>query len=163
MFAQFYDAWFDLMYAEAEKLTGWDEQRCLDLVQDSMLKAIRSMKPIDSENRLRAFIKTIVRSVVYDTFRQVTARRRREQQYRELTQQERSENIESEARLAWIEEQVGLLDPELRSIFDFRYRLGWSLKTIGQKIGLGTGAVDGRIRRALEEMKRNARETYDEP
>lgn len=38
-----------------------------------------------------------------------------------------------------------------------RYRLGWSLKRIANQFGLKTGAVDGKIRRAIIKIKEQAR------
>ena len=47
-FSRFYRARFDQMLAEAVRATGRDESFCLDVVQDAMMRVIRSMKPMSS-------------------------------------------------------------------------------------------------------------------
>ncbi|MCH8316763.1 MAG: sigma-70 family RNA polymerase sigma factor [Planctomycetes bacterium] len=39
-----------------------------------------------------------------------------------------------------------------------RHRFGWTLKRIGDALGLKPGAVDGRIRRVLTKLRRRAKE-----
>ena len=73
-----------------------------------------------------------------------------------------SDLIETQARIMWIEEQVEQLAPKLKSMFQLRYRFGWTLKRIAKKFGMQTGAVDGRIRREIERIKRNAEQKFSE-
>ena len=47
-FGLFYDAWFTFAFDEANRYTQRDEATCLDIVQDAMLKAARSMQPLES-------------------------------------------------------------------------------------------------------------------
>ena len=61
-----------------------------------------------------------------------------------------------QARIEWIEQQLRKLAPDLRRMVLLRYRLGWSLQEVATKFGLKTGAVDGRIRRAVEELRQQA-------
>ena len=167
----FYAEYFDLMFTEAHKVTGQGESECLDIVQDSIFKLIQCIKPIGDQKKLSAFVRTVVRSVAYDRLRNRLARKKRELQYGELhTNQNPKTNewpdpnewVDNEARILWIEQQVERLDPEMKSIFRFRYRLGWSLKKIANKLGIKTGAVDGRIRRALGKIRSNAKEQFDD-
>jgi RNA polymerase sigma factor (sigma-70 family) len=58
--------------------------------------------------------------------------------------------------MAWIESSVQNLPADLRLLFSWRFRLGWSLKAIGRQLGISTGAVDGRMRRAIEKLREQA-------
>lgn len=153
-FARYYESFFDLMFHEASRLSGRDESFCLDMVHDSMLKAMHSMKPMSSFSALSAWSKAVVRSVVYDAFR---LEQRDRKQLQQIDAEGSTENeagfLEREARLCWIEEQVREMDTELRKMFRWRYRWGWTLKRIAQKLGLKTGAVDGRIRREISRIQ----------
>jgi len=51
--------------------------------------------------------------------------------------------------------------PETRLLV-MRYRLGWTLERIGRAVGLRPGAVDSRLRRATNELREKARESFDE-
>lgn len=159
--AKYYECFFDSMYSEAIRLTGRDENYCLDVVQDSMLKAIRSMKPVRSKSHLEAWSLTVVKCVVYDRIRSEIARQKRQAEYADRKSQESdqfndSQWVENEARLLWLEEQIDQLDGDLKKMFHLRYRLGWSLSRIAVRFGIKTGAVDGRIRRAVEAIRKKA-------
>lgn len=160
-FAKYYEAFFDLMFDEARRLTRFDENQCLDIVQDSMLKSIQCMRTIGDFNQLANWTRTLVKSVVYDRIRCEIATEKRDHEYSKRNPKselndEPTELIENQARLLWIEEQVDLLDPNLQKMFQLRFRLGWTLKRIAKQLGLKTGAVDGRLRREIERIKRNA-------
>lgn len=162
LFAEFYESFFDLMYQEARRLSGRDESFCLDIVQDAMLKAIHSMRQVNSKTHLEAWCKTVVKSVVYDRIRSELARQRRNTEYVDSGDSvedgsAETDRVIAQARLLWIEEQIELLDPDLKRMFHFRYRLGWSLAKIANKLGIKTGAVDGKIRRALHRIKTKAK------
>jgi len=66
------------------------------------------------------------------------------------------QEIDALARLAWVEEQLKELPDELGSMIGLKYRMGWTLREIGEKFGLKTGAVDGKIRRAMDDLKQKA-------
>ena len=70
-------------------------------------------------------------------------------------------HAENQARLLWVEEQLQEVSPELRQLIDYRYRLGWTLRQIGERLGMKAGRVDGRIRRYLQQLRVKAEETYD--
>ena len=161
--ATFYERFFDSMVLNARRLTGADESTCLDIVQDAMLKAVRSIKPIDCPRELAQWNRLLVRSVAYDYLRSESRRRKREQVYAGEHQNRRATAlVELEARLAWLQEQIIQMDAKAARMIRLRFRFGWTLQRIGQVMGLRTGAVDGRIRRAVEKLKRRARNSNHE-
>ena len=161
-FGKFYDAFFDLMYREARRLTGRDENTCLDIVHDSMLKAIHAMKPIDEFAGLQRWTRTVVKSVAYDWLRkerrQVAGPIEPESEPAGLDPT--TTDVETLARLSWIEEEMQNADPGLQRLFSLRYCFGWTLQRIANHLGLKTGAVDGRIRRAIEQLREKAEREF---
>ena len=162
-FDEYYDRYFDVMFRFARSLTGADESTCLDIVHDSMFKAIRSMKPMDDQRHLTAWSHAIVRSVAYDWLRKKS--RASETSLEQIEFTDRSiEGVDDDAlvRMAWIEQQVAELDADLRRMMSLRYRWGWTLGRIARSFGLKTGTVDGRIRRAVEKLRQQAQLQFDE-
>ncbi len=158
-FAVYYERFFDLMFSDACRLLNADENSALDVVQDAMLKAVRSMKPKRDEPELTAWSRVVVRCVAYDWLR----KGRREKKYPvlatdtyELIESRDSDAVDFEARRIWLEEQLQTLPSDLRQLVDLRYRLGWTLTRIGNRFGLKPGAVDGRIRRLISQLRENA-------
>jgi RNA polymerase sigma factor (sigma-70 family) len=157
-FARFYEAWFERMYAEARRATRRDESFCLDVVQDAMMKVIRSMPVLETEAAMAAWLRRVVQRCAYDRLRAEARRMRREGAIvggREIASDMR-EQIE------WLRAELNLLDDESRHLLDLRWRLGWTLQRIGASLGLSAGAVDGRLSRIVRGMQRRAREQRDE-
>ena len=160
-FARFFRERFDAMYAEARRATGRDESFCLDVVQDAMIRTIRSMKPMDTEQHLYAWLRAVVQSCAYDRLRKEARRKRWERAAAE------GRNVASvdkglDERLEWLrQELVGMDAPGIRLLI-MRYRLGWTLQRIGSVLGLKPGAVDGRLGRLVAGLRRRAQETFDE-
>lgn len=160
-FQEYYESHFNMMFAAAKRLSNYDEHRAMDIVQDSMLKAIRFMKPFATQNELRAWSIAVVSSVIYDHLRSESSRRKRERSVSIDSSATESEDTLQAARIAWIESQLKELPASQRQLIELRYRLGWSLARIAQYLGLRTGAVDGRIRRTLDQIAKKASH-YDE-
>jgi DNA-directed RNA polymerase specialized sigma24 family protein len=51
------------MYRWARRATGRDEAFCLDVVQDAMMRIIRSLKPLQSERQLRGYLRAATQSL----------------------------------------------------------------------------------------------------
>ncbi len=165
-FAICYENFFDLVYLEVHRATGSDEATCLDLVQETFLKIIRCVKPIESEAQMAAWTRAVARSTSYDWLR---AQSRRNQLHRRYGAQQNDEDqtgkkdrLETAERLVWLQAQIEELSPDLRRMVALRYRLGWSLARIAKSFGLTTGAVDGRLRRAIEKIRKQTGRTNDD-
>lgn len=157
-FASFYRDWFDRAYGFARRATGRDEAFCLDVVQDAMLRVIRSMREMDSEQDVSNWLFAVVKSCAYDSLR-----KERRRIARESTGRRQAEvNEELSERLAWLRAELAHLDPGVFPLLALRYRFGWTLERIGQTLGIKPGAVDGRIRRTASELKKKWAETQDE-
>jgi RNA polymerase sigma factor (sigma-70 family) len=160
-FAQLYRARFDEMYRWARRATGRDEAFCLDVVQDAMMRIIRSLKPLQSERQLRGYLRAATQSCALDRLR--SERRRRERERRAA----RSETHDGDPsaldeRLDWLRGELEALDPEIAQMLTMRHRFGWTLRRIGNAVGLSPGAVDGRLGRTREALRKQASEQFND-
>jgi RNA polymerase sigma factor (sigma-70 family) len=163
-FAQFYRQWFDVVFAEARNAAGSkgrDEQFCLDTVQETMMRVIRSIKPMDSEAAVHKWLRVVVQSCCYDHFRS-QARRSQREAIASASRDHSSDTRELNERIEWLHQQLISLDADDAHLLTLRFRLGWTLQRIGRSLGLKPGAVDGRISRALAGLRRNAREDFND-
>ncbi len=160
-FARFYEEWFDRMYAIARSTTRLDEHTCLDIVQDAMMRVIRSCKPIENEPALRAWVGRVVRSAAIDHLRAERRRRERETAVSKRTEQTATVT-EIDDRIAWIRKELESMGPEQSGLLALRFARGLGLKEIGAMLGVGAGAAHGRIERALKAMRRQSGEPIDD-
>ncbi len=159
-FARFFDLWFEWMRREAGRATGRDESFCLDVVQDSMMRVIRSMKPMPTEDDLRRWLGVVVRSCAYDRLRAEARARARQRRGHTATPAEY--DMELHSRIRWIEQELRSMSSCNAELLLMRYRFGWTLQQIANALGLKTGAVDGRLRRLIGMLRRHAGEQHDE-
>lgn len=159
-FGRFYETWFDFMYAQARRATGRDEAICLDIVQDSMMKVIRSMRPFDEEAPFRRWLRAVVINCAYDRLRSESRRRAREQAA--ATYQPPDDTDDLEERLAWLRNELARMDEQSSRLLIMRHRFGWTLQQIGAIVGLSPGAVDGRLRRTLVGLRKKGEETFQQ-
>lgn len=162
-FATFYDAWFDRLFRYAQSSTGRDESFCLDVVQDAMLKIMRSMKRFDEAAALDAWLYVVVMRCALDRIRAERRRTAREVQHAQLHGASSESRETGTERVRWLERQLAGLDPSRSLLVALRYRVGATLDHIGRVVGLGPGAVDGRLSRSLAQLRAAAQEEFDEP
>lgn len=147
-FASFYEAWFDRCFRSARHMTGFDEAGCLDVVQDAMLKAATSMPRLHEESQLAAWMNRVMLNAARDRVRSEDRRRRREDA-RAVHAPERASDEDIEELMRTLDR----LDEEQKELLHARFSLGWTLQRIAESLGLGAGAVDGRIKRALAQLR----------
>lgn len=161
-FARFYRERFGPMYAEARRVSGRDESFCLDVVQDAMLRVIKSLVPMNSEAGLRAWLRAAVQCCAYDRLRADSRRVRREQRAARNPESSATSEDDIDERLTWLQQEIALLDHQQSRLLVMRFRLGWTLQRIGKAVGLKPGAVDGRLTRAVAALRRRAGERFNE-
>lgn len=160
-FARLYEARFDMMYAAAHRFTGQSEHDCLDVVQDAMLRVIRAARVLDDWPSLDAWLRCVVRSVAYDHLRRERRRRARERAVSERRAEHATHTPDATdpalaERLAWLRAELTNADPDAARLLSLRFRAGMTLERIGETLGVGPGAADGRIRRTLAALRDRA-------
>ena len=201
-FSVFYEERFEQLYRLARRLSGRDEAFCLDVVQDAMIRIMKSMRPIDTAVQLDRWLRAVVLSVIRDRLRRETRMQRRERRWAEAAERtsfevahavdpataaprddqvhspmsSRSSTSEHLMRpspnpavqlshgeqLRWIEDQLRELDEETRHLMHLRFRVGWTLQRIGDRVGLTPSAVDGRIGRTMRRLQAEAQAAESE-
>jgi len=141
------------MYAFARQITRRDESTCLDVVQEAVLRVVRTVRRVESEGQFRAWLRLVTQTSALDMLKSESRRRRRESAVAVGAGILTETNADPDDRLAWLTEQISRLDPQIVRIIDLRFQQRWTLARIGQALGLSTGTVDGRLRRALGRLR----------
>jgi RNA polymerase sigma-70 factor (ECF subfamily) len=156
-FARLYRAKFPHVFAVARKVTGFDEDSCLDVVQDAMMRVIRYMRSFDDEGALNKWLARVTRSVAIDHLRRERRRRIRECVAVDRTVHGAPDDVqEIQERLEWVRRELHGLDRATVEMIELRFRAGLTLASIGQRLGLGAGAVHGRLNRAIARLRQRA-------
>jgi RNA polymerase sigma factor (sigma-70 family) len=157
-FTRFYEAWFEPLRMYVKRLTGRDEAFCLDVVQDCMTKVIRSMRPLEDEGALSRWIYAVAASSALDRLRAEKRRKRRHDRAGAGRGGADAHRVDREL-LEALRTELAQLDPDRALLLKLRHGLGWTLEQIGRVVGLGPGAVDGRIQRTLIALRRKLEES----
>jgi RNA polymerase sigma-70 factor, ECF subfamily len=165
-FAVLYEAWFDRAYSMARALTRRDESFCLDVVQDAMVRAVRSLRAMPDGASLARWMACVVRTVSIDRLRREARRLRREARHGTPVagSADATTAAELEEQVDWLRGALAGLPEVERTLLAERFDRGRTLEEAGASLGLTGNAAHGRIRRALERLRRAAKEVFgDEP
>lgn len=157
---QFYHEWFDWMFAATRAFTKRDEAFCLDVVQDSMLRVIKSIRRMESRADLERWLMTVVKRAAIDRMRRDARQTARERRKGDERGGQPAMKVATEER-EWLTRAVRALDARDRDLIMARHRLELTLAQIGQVRGQTPGAVHGRISRVLALLRRQAKEAFD--
>jgi RNA polymerase sigma-70 factor (ECF subfamily) len=159
----FYRTYFAWLYQKARRATGRDEAFCLDVVQESVLRILRCIRPVEDEGRLRAWLRLVVQSTAYDLLKSESRRTRREAMAVATCGSAPPEApSESADQIAWLRNQLAAMDPEIARLIDLRFKKSWTLGRIAQRLGMSVGTIDGRLRRAIGRLRELAKEEFDD-
>jgi RNA polymerase sigma factor (sigma-70 family) len=179
--AAFYERYFGLLYRAARGATRGrrDEHFCLDVVQDAVLRIVRTVKPVGGgEGQFVAWLRLVVQSAAYDLLRREQRRAAREREgasrgpaggpggradapAESIGHEENGASLAEQ--LAWLRGELQRLEPGIAELIELRYEKRWTLAAIGARLGVSAGTVDGRLRRALGRVRERAREVFGEP
>ena len=151
---EFYRLWFDRAYALARSLTRRDESFCLDAVQESMLRVVRSVRAMDSEADLDRWMTRVLHTTALDLLRRESRRviRERARESR-ATASAPSQGAELAERISWIRSKLAELPAADGPLLWLRLARGVTLDQAGHAAGVSGDAAHGRIRRALSRLR----------
>lgn len=166
---RFYEAWFERSVAIVRALTGRDESFALDVVQEALLRAIRTMRAIEREEELRKLIVSILRTTAIDFLRRELRRSKAEMRRvdvrrgTEATDKESAQELaELEERLRWLDARVAELSDDDRMLLLSRYGDDRTLREAGAALGLSPSATSRRLSALIAKLKRSARRVFGE-
>src|SRR2546426_8379130 len=143
-FAAFYQVWFHRAYRLARSLTRRDESFCLDVVQDAMLKVVRSLRPIPTRERLERWIVRVVHTTALDALRREGRRLRHEQRAAVPPGVKAGSEDDSQERIEWLSARLAELPDEDRALLAERFERGKTLRASGAAVGMTGNAAHGR-------------------
>lgn len=166
-FAEFYERWFDRVYARARSVTRRDEAFCLDVVQDCMMRVVRGMRPLKTEAAVAAWMARTLFSTAVDRLRQDQRRTRREREVVERDAASRdgtphADDLEQEEQAAWLRARIAELPAGDRQLILERFEGGKTLEAIGAAHGMSVHAAHGRIWRILGRLRKAAKGLFDD-
>jgi len=157
---QFYHEWFDWMYGAARSFTRRDEAFCLDVVQDSMLRVIKSIKRMETRDDLERWLRAVVKRAAIDRMRRDSRQTARERTVAEDGGEQPVLRSTTEER-EWLNRAIRALDPFDQDLIIARHKLERTLAEIGRYRGQSPGAVHGKLSRVLAMLRRHAKEAFD--
>ena len=163
---RFYRDYFDWLYAQARRASGGrDEAFCLDIVQDAVVRIMRTVRQVEAESQFRAWLKLVVQTAACDRLRSERRRQTHELAAATVAAGERAasadEMVGHDEQLAWLKGEIARLDPRIVQMIEWRFQQRWTLARIGETLGLSIGTIDGRLRRALNELRERAIEEFE--
>jgi RNA polymerase sigma factor (sigma-70 family) len=157
-FEVLYRAWFERVFAFARGATKRDESFCLDVTQEVMLRAARSIPELKSEAELGAWFTRVCISAAVDMIRRDQRKLKRERRDCGQAQLDGPATGERVEELAWLRRSLARLSEVDQMLLMQRVGLGVTLKEAGRSVGLGEQSAHGRVRRALERLRELSRE-----
>lgn len=151
----------DALYGLALRLTGGDEARAEDLVQDAILKAYRAWDDFELGTNCRAWLMTILRNTFINDYRR---RRRRpspvefdEVEERSVFPEVRDEDPEARFFDQIIDDEVVAAIDDLPDEFRIPVVLsdleGLSYQEVADSMGIPVGTVKSRLFRARKRLQ----------
>jgi RNA polymerase sigma-70 factor (ECF subfamily) len=150
-----------LVYSRLYLETG-DPNQAEDLVQETFLRAFRSIRQVTDPKGFRSWLLTIAQSVAIDSFRRGSAQRRAEPRRvsQEVIDQQPAPADESPDLTERREKVRAILQglpEEYRLPLMLRYLDGEDYDSIMMQLGLSHGALRGLLYRGLQLLRRAAK------
>ncbi len=164
-FAEFYELWFDRAFAMVRSLSRRDESFCLDVVQDCMMKVVKSIRPMANEKAVTAWMGKVVMNTAVDHLRKEKRRRQREAEAQDgegdsSGRETVPQALEDQERLLWMQKMIAALPESDRELILQRFGSGKTLAAVGEEVGISGNAAHGRIRRILARWRETAKEYF---
>jgi len=166
-FAVFYERWFDRGLDLTAALTRRDESFCLDVVQDAMLRAARSLGPrqkIRGYDDLDRWMIRVLHTTALDRLRADARRTRREQHAargrEETPDATHTETGAAQERIAWIRARLDDLSATERELVVARFGRDRTLEQAAAGAGMTGGAGVGKMTRLLKRLRHAAQEVF---
>lgn len=161
--AEFYARWFDRLLALASSLTRRDESFCLDVVQEAMLRVVRCIRPMRSDEDVLRWMTRVVHTTALDLLRREARRAARERRGTvPASSRDAAADTALGEQIAWVRSRLVELPPHDADLIGLRFSRGASLRAAGDAAGVTGDSAHGRIRRTLARLRTLAKEAFDE-
>ncbi|BBH22455.1 DNA-directed RNA polymerase sigma-70 factor [Paenibacillus baekrokdamisoli] len=142
-----------------------------DIIQESFLKAIRKLPDIDSEYKLKGWIRVVVKNTTYNYLRKSKKNRNEvdaesvfiNDSIKYATDAETIENeVELKIMIEEIDECLNELKPEYRALVELRWKQDMSYKEIADVLDTTEQTVKYKLHRAREAIKKRVHRKWGE-
>jgi RNA polymerase sigma-70 factor (ECF subfamily) len=149
-----------------------DHSTTEDMIQASFLKVIGHVPDVDSEAKLKGWIKVVVRNTVYNYFRKTKKNRNEvssDSVYLDeaVVQVKDNFSTEDEVELKMMSETISQclkeLKPEYQALIELRWKRELSYKEIAEQLDLTEDKVKYKLHRAREAVKKRFLRRWEEP
>ncbi len=150
-FTEFYEDWISTLTAWSLEYTRSDESLALDIVQETMIRVIRSIPVLESHAALVAWLRAATRSSAIDLLRKriaIAARERAVAKPETDLEPPPSIGTELESLLA----ALATLSPEDRLLLRVRSQSGASYEQLSRSLGGTPDSLYGKARRAMSRL-----------
>jgi RNA polymerase sigma factor (sigma-70 family) len=160
-YAELFHLRFQAVEAEARRCLMRRADLCGDVAQETWLRVARGSRRCESVASLDAWLRCIVRSAAIDLLRSELAQRNRERRVAASRPEAVAfvKDFELLQQLRHEASRVAGLSAEEQSMFELLVRGEGTVSQLAGWMGLGTAAVDSRLRRAAERAR--ARRSHD--
>lgn len=156
-----YEAWFDKALALAHRLTRRDESFCLDVVQEAMLRVVRSMPVMDTEAELGRWMGVVIRSAAIDLLRREQRHKSRERNVAPRADANHADHASDvNERIEWLRRELSEVAEQDRELILLRFAGDATVHKAARAAGLTDGAAHGRLRRVIAALRSAAREKF---
>ena len=162
-FSRFYDLWFDRVLAAVRSFTRRDEAFCLDIVQDCMLRVVKRMRALASEDAVAAWMTRTALRLAIDGLRREQRRQRRERaaaRGEADAAPDLGRALLDGEQVAWLRARLAELPERDRALLIGRFQDGQTLAEVGSALGMTGHAAHGRIWRLLRRLRGAAEEAF---
>lgn len=152
-FAEFFDLYFHRLYAYLLVVASGNDAEARELVQQTMLRVAKHVRPFDSEAVFWGWLTVLARSCALDE-------RRKSRRYWNLLtnfvhrrEAERAPGPEFSLSEA-LAENLGRLEGEERAVLELKYLEGLSVRELAVRLATTEKAVESRLTRSREKLRR---------
>lgn len=157
-----YKDFYQFVYAPVIYMVK-DHATTEDIIQTAFLKVIHNVPDVDSESKLKGWIKVVVRNTVYNYFRKTKKNRNEilsDSVYinEAANQLSHTPSIEKEVELQMMEETITQclkeLKPEYQALIELRWKRELSYREIAEELDTTEDKVKYKLHRAREAVKK---------
>jgi len=160
-FTTLHSRWHERLHRYCLVLARGDETATHELVQACYLRVLRHLRPLPDEEALWNWLAKAARHAAADRYRRSSRYRRAIERF---TRQFRPPPQETESPLERaLEEAVAALTADERELLRERYEARTPLVEIGRRRGISSRAVEGRLARLRERLRRATLDRLDPP
>jgi len=160
-FREFFDVWMRAIEAWSRTFIPSDEHLALDIVQETMIRVIRSLPALDSHAALVAWLRAANRSAAIDLLRRRLASQARE---RAAAKPETSESVHAQHHaksapfghdrdFTALTQALATLSPDDQLLLRLRSDSSASFEQLASSLGGTPDSLYGRARRALARLR----------